>query len=73
VNRLKAGQPSPALKQMCDFVDRAYKAMEQIQTSLVEKGPIFKPFEGDPASAPKGGDMERIARSMALPQRSSGR
>ena len=58
MNRLKAGQPSPALKQMCDFVDRAYKAMEQIQTSLVEKGPIFKPFEGDPASAPKGGDME---------------
>ncbi|MCU0788055.1 MAG: hypothetical protein MUC91_07685, partial [Verrucomicrobia bacterium] len=58
VNRLQDGQQSPALTQMCDFVDRAYKAMGEIQSSLVEKGPIFKPFEGDPANAPRGGDME---------------
>jgi len=31
LNRLKDGQPSPALKQMCEFVDRAYQAMEEIR------------------------------------------
>jgi hypothetical protein len=56
VNRLADGQSSPPLKQMCELVDRGYQAMDQIQTALVEQGPIFKPFEGKPGDAPTGGD-----------------
>ena len=46
------------LQRMSALIDRGYGVMEEIQTALVEKGPLFEAFEGDPDQAPAGGDME---------------
>lgn len=47
-----------ATRSICKVVDDGYKVMEKIFRTLKEDGPIYKPFTGDPAGFPKGGDME---------------
>jgi len=47
-----------ATRSICRVVDDGYKVMERIFRTLKEDGPIYKPFTGDPAGFPKGGDME---------------
>ncbi len=47
-----------AIRSICRVVDDGYKVMENIFRSLREEGPIFKPFTGDLAGFPRGGDME---------------
>ncbi len=46
-----------AKKEMSKVIDDGFQVMEEIQTVLVEKGSIYKPFVGDPEGFPKGGDM----------------
>lgn len=45
-----------AVQQMCQHIDDGFKLMEQVQTDLKEKGPIFEPFEGK--TKIEGGDMD---------------
>ena len=47
-----------AIRSICRVVDDGYKVMEGIFRTLKEDGPICRPFMGNPAGFPEGGDME---------------
>lgn len=44
-----------AVEQICRTIDEGFARMEQIQTTLVEEGPIYSAFEGE--TEVSGGDM----------------
>jgi outer membrane protein assembly factor BamB len=47
-----------ALRGMGETLSEGFAKLEQIQRKLDADGMIHQPFEGDPAAAPKGGDMD---------------
>ncbi|MCU0857019.1 MAG: PQQ-binding-like beta-propeller repeat protein [Pontiellaceae bacterium] len=47
-----------AVKEMGLLIDDGWQVMERIFQTLEEKGPIYKPFTGDPSGVPDGGDMD---------------
>lgn len=47
-----------ALKEIGKVIDEGYRVAEQVFQTLREKGPIYRPFTGDPATFPEGGDMK---------------
>jgi outer membrane protein assembly factor BamB len=57
VNRGTGAAKDKALKEMGQVVDAGYAEMERIQQQLIEHGPFFEPFKGDPTTFPEGGDM----------------
>jgi hypothetical protein len=46
-----------ALREMGKTITAGFAKLEKIQSKLKTDGMIFQPFEGDPATATKGGDM----------------
>ena len=62
-----------ALQRICKVVDEGFQVLEEIFRTLKEEGPIYEPFTGDLAGAPKGGDMQADwpMRSESLPRLSS--
>ena len=57
VNRAKGPAKEKAIQEMGAMLTKGYQDMEAIFQSLEEKGPIYKPFVGNPDGFPKGGDM----------------
>jgi outer membrane protein assembly factor BamB len=47
-----------ALRGMGETLSEGFARLEEIQRKLATDGMIYQPFEGDPATAPKGGDMD---------------
>ncbi|TWU38290.1 outer membrane protein assembly factor BamB family protein [Novipirellula artificiosorum] len=47
-----------AVQSICKTVDEGFEVLESIFRKLREKGPIYEPFIGSLAGAPKDGDME---------------
>jgi outer membrane protein assembly factor BamB len=47
-----------ALREMGKALIEGFTKLEEIQRKLETDGMIYQPFEGDPATAPKGGDMD---------------
>ncbi len=47
-----------ALQKICKVVDDGYEQMEEIFRKVKEEGPIYRPFKGDPAGFPLGGEMD---------------
>ena len=57
VNRAKGPAKEKAIQEMGAMLTKGYQDMEAIFQTLEEKGPIYKPFVGNPDGFPKGGDM----------------
>jgi outer membrane protein assembly factor BamB len=47
----------PELTKLCRLVDRGYEVAEEIQTSLIEKGPMIEAFESKTNNVSSKGDM----------------
>ena len=59
-NRVLRGQgevKAKALEEIGKVIDEGYRVAEKVFQTLREKGPIYRPFTGDPATFPEGGDM----------------
>jgi outer membrane protein assembly factor BamB len=47
VNMQSGSNYQEALKQICQTIDEGFEQMELIQNTLIEKGPLFTPFESE--------------------------
>ena len=57
-DQIVAGADERLLSEMAALIDEGFGVMEDMQSRLIEQGPIATPGEGDVADCPPGGDME---------------
>ena len=57
-DQIVAGADERLLSEMAALIDEDFGVMVDMQSRLIEQGPIATPGEGDVADCPPGGDME---------------
>ncbi len=56
--RIEAVADKNLVSELAALIDEGFGVMEEIQSRLIELGPIATPRQGDAADFPPGGDMD---------------